>query len=259
MQVWTPLLLIVTACSLLADDFTDLSGAGTDEKLDRATFTNTQTWNKEFLALTRKRPLFFPAKWQRSFAIPEPPANSSARTNAELDYLMKLVPERPAKLARIEKEVEVTNFQFGEYRYGQLKTDPKFTETGRLLEAAYADMAIAVFYFKERFNRVRPSILGEGQGRKLGTAIEVPSHPAYPSGHATAVHMLAYLLQELDPPNSERYRLDASQIASNREVAGVHYPSDSEAGRLLGRQIADALLSNPAFLRQFEKAKREWK
>lgn len=258
-QSWIPLFVIAMACPLLADDFSDLSGAGMNEKLDRATFTNTQTWNKEFLAWSRKRPRFLPAKWQRLFAIPAPPANSSTRTSAELDYLMKLSPERQAKLSQIQKEVEVTNFQLGAHRYDKLTTDPKFLETGKALVAAYDDMAVAVFFFKQRFNRVRPSLLGEAQGKKFGTAIEIPAHPAYPSGHATALHMLAYLLQELDPANTDQYRADASKIARNREVAGLHFPSDSEAGRLLGRQIADALLSNPAFKKQLEKAKAEWK
>ena len=247
------------ACPLFANDFSDLSGAGTNEKLDKATFTNTQTWNKEFLAWTRKRTRFLPAKWQSSFSIPAPPANSSARTSAELDYLIKLSPERQAKLSQIQKEVEVTNFQFGAHRYDKLTTDPKFPETGKMLVAAYDDMAVTAFFFKQRFNRVRPSFLGEVQGKKFGTAIEIPAHPAYPSGHATAVYMLAYLLQELDPPNADQYLSDASQIARNREVAGLHYPSDSKAGRQLGRQIADALLSNPAFHKQLEKAKAEWK
>lgn len=256
---WVPFLSLVLSTSLLADDFSDISGAGTNEKLDRATFTNTQSWNKEFLALVRKRPRFLPAKWQSSLAIPKPPANSSARTNAELEYLMKLVPERKAKITQIEKEVEVTNFQFGAHRYDTLRNEPEFAETSKLLIAAYDDMAIAVFYFKQRFNRVRPSILAGGQGKKLDTAIKIPDHPAYPSGHATAVHMVAYLLQELDPENAAKYRADAAQIARNREVAGVHYPSDSEAGRLLGRQIADALLSHAGFRKQLEKAKEEWK
>ncbi|MFT6181166.1 MAG: acid phosphatase (class A) [Akkermansiaceae bacterium] len=119
-------------------------------------------------------------------------------------------------------------------------------------------MTVAVFFFKKHFNRVRPLLLSEAQGKKFSTAIEIPAHPAYPSGHATALHMLAYLLQELDPANAEQYRADASKIARNREVAGLHYPSDSAAARLLGRQISDALLSNLTFKKQLEKAKVEW-
>jgi acid phosphatase (class A) len=258
-QSWILFFTIALAPPLFADELSDLSGAGTDEKLDRATFSNTQTWNKDFLAKARKRPRFLPSKWRTIFALPKPPANSSERTSAELDHLVKLSSERQAKLSQIQKEIEVTNFQFGDHSYKTLATDSKFGETGKAITAAYNDMAIAVFFFKERFNRVRPSLLGDAQGKEFGTAIKIPKHPAYPSGHATAVYMLAYLLRELDPPNADRYLEDASRIARNREVAGVHYPSDSQAGRSLGRQIADALLSNTSFRQQLEKAKAEWK
>lgn len=253
---WT--LLISITASLRADDFSHLSGAGTDEKLDRATFSNTQNWDREFLAMSLKNPRFLPRKWQETLALPAPPANSSARTKAELDDLAKQSSDRQTKLPEIRKEIESANFHFGDHRYHTLKTDPRFRETSKALASAYDDMAIAVFFFKKRFNRVRPSLLGEPQGRDFGAAIEIPNHPAYPSGHATAAFMLAFLLQELDPPNAKRYLADASRISRNREIAGVHYPSDSEAGRSLGRQIADALLSNPTFRNQLEKAKAEW-
>ena len=247
-------LTLALSSPVYADNFADLSGAGTNDKLDRATFTNTQTWNKRFLGMARERTRFLPSNWKSTFALPEPPANSSPRTQAELAALAQLASERPKKLSEIRKEVEVTNFQFGNHRYDKLTTGTGFSETGKALTAAYSEMATVVFTFKERFNRVRPSVLDS----TLTTAIEIPQHPAYPSGHATAVFMIAYLLQELDPPNAERYLKDAARISRNREIAGVHYASDSAAGRVLGRQIADALLSNSSFHSQIQKAKSEW-
>lgn len=258
-QIWFLSLVMALAHPLIADEFSDLSGARTNEKLERATFSNTQTWNKDFLAKARKRPRFLPSKWRTMLAIPKSPANSSERTSAELDHLVKLLPERQAKLPEIRQEIEVTNFQFEGYRYETLTTSPKFAETGKMIKAAYDDMAIAVFFFKERLNRVRPSFLSNAQAKKFSIGIEIPKHPAYPSGHATAAYMLAYLLRELDPPNAGRFLEDASIISRNREIAGVHYPSDSQAGKSLGRQIADAFLSNPSFQNQLQKAKAEWK
>jgi hypothetical protein len=70
-----------------------------------------------------------------------------------------------------------------------------------------------------------------------------PGHPSYPSGHATVAWTFAYLFGEFATP-SEKQLLEvaASQVARNREIAGVHYRSDSEAGRLLARQLVDEML-----------------
>ena len=38
---------------------------------------------------------------------------------------------------------------------------------------------------------------------------------------------------------------DAERIAENREIAGVHYPSDSAAGKIIARQWADIELLDP--------------
>ena len=43
-----------------------------------------------------------------------------------------------------------------------------------------------------------------------------------------------------------------------REIAGLLYSSASEAGRLLARQLADQLLSNPNFLRLMQVERKEW-
>jgi acid phosphatase (class A) len=71
-----------------------------------------------------------------------------------------------------------------------------------------------------------------------------PGHPSYPSGHATVAWTFAYLFGEFARPR-ERKLLEATaaQVARNREIAGVHYPSDSEAGRLLARQMVDVMLT----------------
>lgn len=240
------------------DNLKDLSGAGRDPEVDEISFRRTATWGKEFSEWTRKPTRFLPKNWKSRIQLPPPPANSSPRTAAELDALDQRLAERPGKQAGIVKEVLITNFRFGDHRYEELITQPAFKETGELLRAAYLELAVVTFVFKQRYDRVRPSVLAEKLERPLDSSIDIPAHPAYPSGHATGAYGLAYLLQELDPANAVRYLADARQIGENREVAGVHYPSDTEAGRLLARQIVDALLENPAFARQVEKARSEW-
>lgn len=249
--------VFTTPC--LADPCKNLSGAQTDKKVDSTTFSSTQKWGKEFIPFTKLRTHYMARDWKQSFSVPAPPANSSARTKAELEYLQTLVTKRPERLNAIQKEVMVTEFNFGKHNYKVLTTSAKYKQTAKLLNATYHDMAAAVFHFKKKYNRVRPSVLAQKLEVNLNTAIVSPGHPAYPSGHATGTYTIAYILQELDPANAKQYLEDAKRIAENREIAGLHYPSDTEAGRLLARQIADSLLSSKSFQAQLKRAKAEWK
>jgi acid phosphatase (class A) len=50
----------------------------------------------------------------------------------------------------------------------------------------------------------------------------------------------------------------ASRIARNREIAGVHYPSDTAAGRDLAAQLFAALDGVATFKAQLAAATAEW-
>ncbi|MBO9467992.1 phosphatase PAP2 family protein [Tropicibacter sp. R15_0] len=80
--------------------------------------------------------------------------------------------------------------------------------------------------------------------------IQTPTHGSLPSGHATEAFMMARLIWKLmlhsGAPQYEAgghwgemlMRL-AARIATNRTVAGVHYPVDSSAGAVLGLTLAE--------------------
>lgn len=50
---------------------------------------------------------------------------------------------------------------------------------------------------------------------------------------------------------------DAHECAHSREILGVHFPSDSEAGRILARQLIDAMLKTEKFQKDLLEAKKE--
>jgi hypothetical protein len=75
-----------------------------------------------------------------------------------------------------------------------------------------------------------------------------PGYATLPSGHATEAYMFARVMRRLmgQADDSETARqLDhlAARIAENRVVAGLHFPADSTAGRLLGDTLAGLLVS----------------
>jgi membrane-associated phospholipid phosphatase len=78
--------------------------------------------------------------------------------------------------------------------------------------------------------------------------ITTPGHGSFPSGHATQVFAVAHVLKallKLKPTKAAHARIieqldrQATRIATNRVVAGVHFPVDSMAGRMLGEALGE--------------------
>lgn len=103
---------------------------------------------------------------------------------------------------------------------------------GRFYEAI-SDVELVVLGLKKRFSRVRPSAVLP----TIEPVVPVPWHFSYPSGHATQVAVIAEILARIAPKSSARLRELANQVAVNREVAGLHYPSDTVAGFALGKWL----------------------
>jgi hypothetical protein len=126
---------------------------------------------------------------------------------------------------------------------------------------------MTVMHFKYLHDRPRPSHIRPG----LLPPIPVPGHASYPSGHATQAHLFALCTQRVLPDEHRDeigvvLRALAERIARNREIAGVHFRSDTHAGADLASQVYDMLVRenadgtyvNPKFIAAVEAASLEW-
>ncbi|MEO1723878.1 MAG: phosphatase PAP2 family protein [Pseudomonadota bacterium] len=111
-----------------------------------------------------------------------------------------------------------------------------------------------LFRLKLHFDRARPNHLDPA----LTTEIDAPAHPAYPSGHAAQAMLFAIVLSEVNPAAADAHFHDARRIAFNREVAGVHYQSDTVAGFELARKFSALLADEPWYRMLVEHAATEW-
>jgi membrane-associated phospholipid phosphatase len=142
--------------------------------------------------------------------------------------------------------------------------------TYRVLHIASLIGSYAVLYYKGLRDRPRPSQLCPA----LLPPIPMPGHASWPSGHATQAWLKAlcieHVLQGVLPGTlttgdlgavSSNLRTLAIRIARNREIAGLHYPSDSDAGRKLAETIAPFLTgmgTTTWFGKAVAAAKNEW-
>jgi hypothetical protein len=75
--------------------------------------------------------------------------------------------------------------------------------------------------------------------------ITTPGHGTFPMGHASQAYAVAYVLKQLLNLNT-KYSLvtdqldrQAARIATNRIVAGMHFPVDAMAGMMLGIALGE--------------------
>lgn len=240
----------------MIDPFDGISGAvrKPGEAIERLTFSNTMRLGDQYRTFLDDPARVIGANEKR-IGLPDFPANSSLRTEAELALLHEYVALRtPERVAQIRAEREADGIKVGPEMITTYMSDSRYVMTGKAISQVLDEINPVVMRLKNKHDRVRAHKLDP----TLTTVIDVPEHGAYPSGHSTQAHAIAFLLTTLAPERRAEFESDALRVAVNREIAGVHYPSDSAAGRLLARQIVDLMLGNREFRALVESAKAEW-
>ena len=206
-----------------------------------------------------------------TFILPPCPANSSRQTRAEIDYLLRLQANRTEaegeravyfapwgysssiKPGTPEFASQQRNLFYVGRSIGSWFNPDDLPITAETLGRVWRDASHYMWRLKFKYARIRPYNI-EPQIKPVQPA----PWAAFPSGHSFYSHMLAYIYSELAPEFSDIFLNDARAIAHSREIIGVHFPSDSEAGRVLARQFTDLLLASEKFQPEFEKIKKEW-
>jgi membrane-associated phospholipid phosphatase len=104
---------------------------------------------------------------------------------------------------------------------------------------AMYDATIAAWESKYFYDRKRPSQVS----RRLDPCLPVPASPSYPSEHAAAAQAAAAVLAYFLPAEAPAFQQMAEQAGWSRVRAGLQYPSDYEAGLVLGRRVAEQVIA----------------
>lgn len=149
-------------------------------------------------------------------------------------------PQVPTGEGSISKQVAAVNVRLIEVRFPNPGDPAMFTTW------------FACQYWKNKYKRVRPAQLFPG----LLPPIAAPGHASFLSGHAAQAQLVYRCLLSLLPTTpigggsqsvASMFEIAGGRlsrrIARNREIAGLHYPSDSIAGRRLAHKIFDHILT----------------
>lgn len=177
-------------------------------------------------------PWFWPSLGGAAVPPPPPPAvnwtvlNASPDVQTEISNLVTAASdERADALAEILSQSD----EFISYFLNMMTASPSaYPATMKVLSIASLVGTFVAMYFKNLYRRPRPSQLCPA----LLPPIEVPGHASFPSGHSTQAHLMALCMADVLAGTmfDDLWTL-ADCIARNREIAGLHYASDTAAGK----------------------------
>ena len=199
---------------------------------------------------------------------------ASSGTSTGFDWT-KVLPPAPVvggNVGRTDMEV-VRGYQIlqGSPRWTQATSDaatdpfkafsavmgPEFTalqrpEVAALFAYAGRQSALASSEAKAAFPRPRP-FLADASIKLCVT--EIPGGSSYPSGHAGWGWLSAQILARVEPTRAEAILARGRDYGLSRVICGVHYPSDVDAGRLMGDAVLARLEGDGEYQRLLIAAK----
>ena len=107
-----------------------------------------------------------------------------------------------------------------------------------LVNIAAYDAGTAVWDAKYTYWAIRPDQLDP----TVTTLFPTPPHPSYPSAHSGSNAAVMATLAFLFPREADFFGGRADECASARMWAGIHFRTDNETGKTLGRTVAQVVV-----------------
>jgi len=211
-----------------------------------------ENWDQDLIEVYNQGPHFLSEYFETNIAPPS--ANNSLETKAELDALVVLKAERSDdNISRVQVENK-EKFVIALFNKENVFDFDAYPRTKTLVSAMNSDLEYFVLREKLKFARVRPSDLKS----EIDPVIANPKHASYPSGHAAQSYMVGMTLADINPSMEETYINFAKEIGHRREIAGVHFASDTIAGKALAKTVYKKLMGHEEIQQLFVRAKQEF-
>lgn len=185
--------------------------------------------------------------------LPSPPSRESAEVRGEIEQILRLQETRtPADVAAVCADVNLTVLAFTNV-LGAWFATANLPLTTALFESLARESKAVSERAKLQFARARPP----QADARVQIAVAPLTDSSYPSGHAARGMLFALILADLVPDQRAALLERGREIGWERVIAGVHYPSDVAAGRVLGQAMAVQLLRDSAFQRELARARNK--
>lgn len=175
--------------------------------------------------------------------LPPPPADDTPVGRADLETLLQLQKDRtPAQVERAVRVNKQTPMSPGVWVFGAEFTEKNLPRTAALLQKITLENRPLINAAKDRFKRPRPYRRDEA----VTPCVKKHTSDSYPSGHSAGAALWCAFLSAAMPEYQPLFEKYVHEAMWCRVLAGVHFPSDTQAGRMLGRLSAAEMLKTPA-------------
>jgi hypothetical protein len=190
--------------------------------------------------------------WELLDITPPPGPDFTRLETKVLLSMQKRDRERVRRLPDIQQETALTVAEFTRPLY--IENIAGYEQTDGLFQGILTACEYVGLIYKSKFNRLRPNQFEP----RLRPLLPVPAHESFPSNHAFQCFSIVFAFNTILPehPATEELARVAQNVAENREWAGLHYPSDTKAGRDLARRFAPYL--RDAFAATYNAVHKEW-
>jgi acid phosphatase (class A) len=194
-----------------------------------------------------------PSQVDLDHLLAPPPALGSPEETKDLAAVVEAEKDRDATAAvEAEEDHARTVFRFADVM-GPNFTPQNLPFATKFFQQVYSDQNKVVKATKAYFARPRPFVVDAN----LTPMVYPKPTPSYPSGHTTFAYVMAILLANMVPEKAIPIFNRAADYGYNRVVAGAHFPTDVEAGRIAGTVIDSVFFHEPRFRTDFLRARTE--
>jgi acid phosphatase (class A) len=102
---------------------------------------------------------------------------------------------------------------------------------------------LVAMHFKYKYMRARPVQVYPA----IMPPVTTPAHPSYPNSHALQGHLMSLFVTAACPALRDPLMALADRVGQNRIIAGLHFPSDTDASVRMAEQLLPLISAGAEF------------
>ena len=206
-------------------------------------------WRYAFVTIAE----FSKTRWEKKISVSRP---SKTRRETDIQTLIALSNSTAAKRRLMMPEIIAQAGDASRYWQAMLMFNSgSHPATFQLMTMAFHVGRFLAMNYKVKFNVPRPSQVSPA----ILPWLDPPAHASFPSGHALEGRLMSHVLADVVPEAEKALMALSKRVGENREIAGLHYSSDTLGGFDIARQAFPLLKSCASYKKTRKAAKKEWK